>query len=79
MTERELMETILKKITRIETQQQEDHVILKALEQNLGVNKAEHYNIFNVISHIKSNLKKSDENIVTVKGILEMDEVDKTL
>jgi hypothetical protein len=43
MTDRELMEAMLKKITGMETQQQEDHAILKALEHNSSVNKAEHH------------------------------------
>jgi len=79
MTDRELMESMLKKITGMETQQQEDHDILKALEHNSNVNKAEHDNMSNTISHIEGSLKKIDENIGAVKEILGRHEVDITV
>jgi len=63
MTDRELMEAMFEKITGMETQQQEDNAILKALEHNSSVNKAEHHNMVNTISHIEGNLKNIDENI----------------
>jgi hypothetical protein len=79
MTDRELMEVMLKKITGMETQQQEDHAILKVLEHNSSVNKAEHDNMSNTISHIEGNLKNIDENIGAVKEILGRHEVDITV
>jgi len=79
MTDRELMEAMFEKITGMDTQQQEDHAILKALEHNSNVNKAEHDNISNAISHIEGNLKNIDENIGAVKEILGRHEVDITV
>jgi acyl-CoA reductase-like NAD-dependent aldehyde dehydrogenase len=75
MNDRELMEAILKKFTEMETQQQEDHAILKSLEHNSSVDKAEHDNMSNTISHIESNLKNIDENIEAVKENLGRHEV----
>jgi len=79
MTDRELMEAMFEKITGMDTQQQEDHAILKALEHNSNVNKAEYDNISNAISHIEGNLKNIDENIGAVKEILGRHEVDITV
>jgi len=79
MTDKELMEAMLKKITGMETQQQEDHAILKALEHNSSVNKAEHDNMSNTILHIEGSLKNIDENIGAVKEILGRHEVDITV
>ena len=49
MTDRDLMEAMLKKITVIEKQQEENHAILKELKHNLSVNKTEP----DTISHIE--------------------------
>lgn len=86
MTDRELLETILGKvngielkINRFETQQQEDHNILKNLENNSNVNKAEYDNMFNKIAHVEENLKNTDENIDAFKKIIGRHEVDITV
>ena len=86
MTDRELLETILGKvngielkINSVETQQQEDHNILKNLEHNSNVNKAEHDNMFNKIAHIEGHLKNIDENIDALKEIIGRHEVDITV
>jgi len=79
MTDRELLESILNKVNSIETQQQEDHQILKNLEHNSSVNSAEHDNIFNKIAHMEGHLKNIDENIDAVKEILGRHEVDITV
>lgn len=55
MTDRELMENILNEIKSIKTQQQEDHLILKALEHSSEVYKAEHDKMFNSIAHIEGH------------------------
>ena len=64
MADKEILEVILAKLTGIETnvseikvQQEEDHLILKALEHNSNVNKAEHDKMDNTISHSKVILK----------------------
>jgi hypothetical protein len=83
MTDRELMEAILTKITGIETkvdgidnkvkgiivQQEEDHAILKALEHNSNVNKAEHDKMFNDITHIKGNVEGIRKDISNIEII----------
>jgi len=58
------------KVTGIETtvrgikvQQEEDHLILKALEHNSNINSAEHDKMSNDISHIQGSLKNIDEQI----------------
>lgn len=66
-------------ITSIKTLQQEDHLILKALEHSSEVNKAEHDKLNNDIAHIKGHLKNIDENIGAVKDIIGRHEVDITV
>ena len=83
MADKEILEVILAKLTGIETkvseikvQQEEDHLILKALEHNSNVNKAEHDKMDNTISHMQGNIKSIDENIGAVKEIIGHHEVD---
>lgn len=79
MTDRELLETILGKVNGFEIQQREDHNILKNLEHNSNVNKAEHDNMFNKIAQIEGHLKNIDENIDALKEIIGRHEVDITV
>ena len=83
MADKEILEVILAKLTGIETnvseikvQQEEDHLILKALEHNSNVNKAEHDKMDNTISHMQGDIKSIDENIGAVKEIIGHHEVD---
>ena len=83
MADKEILEVILAKLTGIETnvseikvQQEEDHLILKALEHNSNVNKAEHDKMDNTISHMQGDIKNIDENIGAVKEIIGHHEVD---
>ena len=83
VTDRELMEAMFAKIVGIETkvdgidikvkgmvvQQEEDHAILKALEHNSNVNKAEHDKMFNDITHIKGNVEGLRKDISNVEII----------
>ncbi|HEY8889630.1 MAG TPA: hypothetical protein VIM70_05210 [Clostridium sp.] len=47
----------------IKVQQEEDHLILKALEHNSNINSADHDKMSNDISHIQGSLKNIDEQI----------------
>ena len=69
MTDRELLEKILAKADRIDTQQQEDHQILKNLEHNSNVNKAEHDKMLNDITHIKGDVEALRKDISNVEII----------
>ena len=60
----------------IRVQQQEDHLILKALEHSAQVNKAEHDKMANDIAHIQGNVKNISENLDAVKEIIGRHEVD---
>ena len=79
MNDRELLENILTEIKAVKIQQQEDHLILKALEHKADINKAEHDNMSNNIAHIEGHLKNIDENIDAVKEIIGRHEVDITI
>lgn len=90
MTDREFMEKMFNKMesrfdaieTKIDgiiTQQEEDHIILKALEHKSEINKSEHDNMFNTIAHMEGHLKNIDENIDAVKEIIGRHEVDITV
>ena len=69
MIDRELLEKILAKVDRIDTQQQEDHQILKNLEHNSNVNKAEHDKMLNDITHIKGDVEALRKDISNVEII----------
>lgn len=60
----------------IKTQQQEDHLILKALMHNSEVNKAEHDKMLNEMAYMEGHLKNIDENLNAVKEIIGKHEVD---
>ena len=60
----------------IKTQQQEDHLILKALKHNSEVNKAEHDKMVNEMAYMEGHLKNIDENLNAVKEIIGKHEVD---
>jgi hypothetical protein len=79
MTDRELLENILNEVKSIKIQQQEDHLVLKAVEHKADINKAEHDKMFNDIAHIEGHLKNIDENIDAVKEIIGRHEVDITI
>ncbi|MBC8059242.1 MAG: hypothetical protein H7Y18_01080 [Clostridiaceae bacterium] len=55
------------KIDGIETQQQEDHVILRALEHKAEVNKSEHDNMASNINHIMGDVEALRKDISTVE------------
>ena len=90
VTDRELLEVILSElksvkdevklnsteIKSVRMQQQEDHLILKALEHSAQVNKAEHDSMMNDIAHIQGYVKNIYENIDAVKEIIGRHEVD---
>ena len=67
------------KLNTVITQQQEDHLILKALEHKAEVNKAEHDKMFMDIADIKGQLKNVNENIDGMKEIIGRHEVDITV
>lgn len=69
MTDRELLESILSEVKAIKTLQEEDHLILKALEHSAQVNKAEHDKIINDISYLQGDVTHIQE---TNKSLLEM-------
>jgi len=79
MTDRELLESILNEVKEIKTQQNEDHLILKALEHKAEINKSEHDKMINDSAHIEGHLKNIDENIDAVKEIIGRHEVDITI
>ena len=56
-------------VKSIKTQQQEDHLILKALEHSAEVNKAEHDKMSNDLAHIHGDINHINE---TNKSLLEM-------
>lgn len=83
MADKEILDVILAElkgikttVSEIKTQQEEDHLILKALEHNSNVNKAEHDKMNNTSSHMQGDLKNINENIGAVKEILGHHEVD---
>jgi len=83
MADKEVLDAILAElkgikttVSEIKTQQEEDHLILKALEHNSNVNKAEHDKMDNASSHMQGDLKNINENIGAVKEILGHHEVD---
>ncbi len=64
MADKEVLDAILVElkgikttVSEIKTQQEEDHLILKALEHNSNVNKAEHDKMDNASSHMQGDLK----------------------
>ena len=70
MADKEVLDAILAElkgikttVSEIKTQQEEDHLILKALEHNSNINSAEHDKMSNDISHIQGSLKNIDEQI----------------
>jgi hypothetical protein len=72
----ELLDT---KLEPIKSQLQENIEILKALEHNSEVSKAERDRLNNDIAHISGHLKSIDENIDAVKEVLGRHEVDITV
>ena len=68
--------SIKDEVKLIKTQQQEDHLILKALMHNSEVNKAEHDKMFNEMAYMEGHLKNIDENLDAVKEIIGRHEVD---
>ncbi|WP_352404348.1 hypothetical protein [Sporanaerobacter acetigenes] len=70
------MKSLREEVKSIRVQQQEDHLILKALEHSAQVNKAEHDKMANDIAHIQGNVKNIAENIDAVKEIIGRHEVD---
>ena len=58
----EILERLETKVDQIQTQQQEDNQILKALE-----NKAEHDKMANDINHIKGDVEALRKDISTVE------------
>ncbi|HEY5560732.1 MAG TPA: hypothetical protein VIK72_03085 [Clostridiaceae bacterium] len=79
MTNSELLENILIEVKSMKTQQQEDHLILKALEYKSDINKAEQDKMVNDVAHIEGHLKNINENIDAVKEIIGRHEVDITI
>jgi hypothetical protein len=63
----EILKRLETKVDEIQTQQQEDHQILKALEHKAEVNKAEHDNMANDINHIKGDVEALRKDISTVE------------
>lgn len=70
------LSTVKDDIKSMKIQQQEDHLILKALEHCSEVNKAEHDKMFNSIAHIEGHQKNVDDNIDAIKSIIGKYEVD---
>lgn len=69
------VEMIKDEMKWIKEQQQEAHLILKALH-NGEVNKAEHDKMLNEIAHIQEDLKNIYENVNAMKEIIGRHEVD---
>ena len=59
--------TTNKRLDEIQTQQLEDHQILKALEHKAEVNRAEHDKMANDINHIKGDVETIRKDISTVE------------
>lgn len=70
------LKSVKDEIKTIRMQQQEDHLILKALEHSAQINKAEHDSMMNDIVHIQGYVKNIDENINAMKEIIGRHEVD---
>ena len=76
MADKEVLDAILAElkgiknaVSEIKTQQEEDHLILKALEHNSNVNKAEHDKMNNDIVHIKGDVEALRKDISTVEVV----------
>ena len=63
----EILKRLETKVDEIQTQQQEDHQILKALEHKAEVNKAEQDKMSNDITHIKGDVEALRKDISTVE------------
>ncbi|MBZ9686794.1 hypothetical protein G9F72_010705 [Clostridium estertheticum] len=60
---------ILEILKRLEIRQNETYQIVKALEHSAEINKAEHDNMTNDISHIKGNVEAIRKDISNVEII----------
>lgn len=70
------VKTIDESVKSIEKQQQEDHLILKALEHSARINKAEHDKMDNDIAHIKGKSNNVDEKLEAIYDVIGRHEVD---
>ena len=65
----ELLKEMHEDIKGIKIQQQEDHIILKALEYNLNITNAEVEKMSNDVIHIKGNVEALRKDISNVEVI----------
>ncbi|NMA82989.1 MAG: hypothetical protein GX962_03885 [Epulopiscium sp.] len=66
-------------VRSIKRQQEEDHLILKALEHKADINKAEHGKMTGEIEQTREHLRNMDENINVIKEITGRHEIDITV
>lgn len=64
---KEELGSVKEELKSVKSQQQEDHQILKNLEHNSNVNRAEHDNMANGIAYIKGELQALRKDLSTVE------------
>ena len=76
---KEDVSTLKTDVSQLKAAQEEDHLILKALEHKAETNKAEHDKMLIDISQIHGYYKSVSENIDAIKEVIGRHEIDITV